>query len=237
MQAQKLLESDIKARLINHLYKKGRINSDSVVISELTISDFSRRVDLVVANQNGLTAYEVKSASDNLSRLTGQVDDYLRHFDKVIVVADTKHIKSTLQITPHNVGVIEISGDNFIVRRRGTKTRVSKKTPLISFLTTSEISKLLPANLKLSNRVSKRNEALKATSVKRLRAEVYNFLRRKFASTSNQLLEKLDSGIDISALDIEDLSIYIPERRLREEKKAQKSQLWSSWASELSLTA
>ncbi|EIO3983025.1 sce7726 family protein [Vibrio vulnificus] len=233
----KLLESDIKARLINHLHKKGRLNSDSVVISELTICDFSRRVDLVVADQNGLTAYEVKSASDNLNRLAGQIDDYLKHFDKVIVVADTKHIQSALQTTPNHVGVIEISSNNFIVRRRGLKTKVSNKLSLISFLTTSEISKLLPVNIKAANRIILRDEALKNTSIKRLRAEAYNYLHRKFESTSHQLFEKLDSGNDITAQDIEELSIYIPERRLKEQKKAQKSQLWNDWADELSLTA
>ncbi|EHH1035569.1 sce7726 family protein [Vibrio parahaemolyticus] len=237
MHTPKLLEADIKARLIKYLHERKHLSDDSLVISELTIGGFSRRVDLVVATPNGLTAYEIKSASDNLSRLTGQVQDYLKHFDKVIVVADTKHIQSALQSTTTNVGVLEVSGDKFIVRRRGVKSKVSNKSSLISFLTATEISKLAPSNIKSSNRTCQRNEVIKTASIKRLRTEIYKYLHRKFSLTSNNLLDKLNSGAEISTQDVEELSIYIADRRLQNQKKAQKSQLWSAWEAELSLSA
>ncbi|EGQ8000409.1 hypothetical protein D3N24_14960 [Vibrio vulnificus] len=237
MHTPKLLEADIKARLITHLYNKGHLSDDSLVISELTIGGFSRRVDLVVATPNGLTAYEIKSASDNLNRLTGQVEDYLKYFDKVIVVADTKHTPQALKSTDKNVGILEVSGNKFTIRRRGIKSKVSNKSSLISFLTATEISKLATSSFKSSNRARQRNEVLKTISIKRLRTEVYKYLQRKFSLTSKNLLEKLNSDTELSTQDIEELSIYIADRRLQNEKKAQKSQLWSTWEAELSLSA
>lgn len=237
MNSQKLLEADIKAKLVNHLYKKNRIYSDSVIVSELTIGGFARRVDLVTANSNELIAYEIKSASDNLSRLSGQIDDYLKYFDKVIVVADSKHIDSILKLTPHNVGVWELSNEQFTTKKRGVKVRIADKSALASFLTTSEITKLIPTIYKSYDRISRKEIMLKENSVKKLRKEVYEYLYRKFSINTHKLLRKLDSGSIISPLDIEQLSVYISERRAIEKEKALKSKLWKEWEIELSSEA
>lgn len=237
MKEKKILEADIKALLIKNLHSKGRLKDDSLVVSELTVGDFSRRVDLVVASPKELIAYEIKSASDNLNRLTGQINDYLKYFDKVIVVVDSSHINSTLKIAPANVGVWEFSKGKFIIRRRGIKSILKDKTALSSFLTTADVTKLTPTIYKSYDRISKREFMLKANSSKKLREEVYDFLFRKFSITSNLLLDKLNAKNHISSSDIEELSIYIPERRIKEQKKALKSQIWQAWEAELSVTA
>lgn len=229
-----MLEADIKAHLVNHLYKKCRLTDDSLVVSELTIGGFSRRVDLVVATPKELIAYEIKSASDNLSRLSGQVNDYLKYFDKVIVVADSTHIDATLQLAPENVGVWELSKEKFIAKRRGIKTTVKDKKALASFLTATEISRLTPTAYKAYDRSKQRELMLRANSAKKLRGEVYEFLYRKFSATSHKLLNKLDTKANVTPIDIEQLSVYIPERRAKEQKKALKSQLWQEWEAELS---
>lgn len=237
MKDQKILEADIKAHLINYLNEKHRLSDDSLVISELTVGGFSRRVDLVVATPKELIAYEIKSASDNLNRLSGQTKDYLKYFDKVVIVADSKHASFALKLTPQNVGVWELSQERMIVRRRGVKSKIGDKSALASFLTGTEIAKLTPAGSKSYDRISRKELMIKATSAKKIRAEVYNSLYRKFSTTSRQLMSKLNAKADITAPDIEQLSVYIPERRATEKKKALKSQLWQAWESELSLSA
>ncbi|MBN3160315.1 sce7726 family protein [Pectobacterium brasiliense] len=228
-----MLESDIKIKLIKHLQEKGQVSENSILVSELTVGNFSRRVDLVIATQKELIAYEIKSASDNLTRLSGQVEDYLKYFDKVIVVADSRHIKSALQQTPKNVGVWELSHENFIIRRRGTKSSINEKFALASFLTNAELSKLAQINHKKINNF-KKDIVIEVTSIKTLRNEVYNCLHRKFSSTSRQFMNKLNSQLELKSSDIELLSIYIPERRAMEKKKSLKSQLWEIWEKELS---
>ncbi|MCW8336643.1 sce7726 family protein [Vibrio paucivorans] len=237
MDTPKLLEADIKARLINYLHEKNRISQSSVIISELTVGSFARRVDLVLASPTELVAYEIKSASDNLTRLQGQIDDYLKYFDKVVVVADSKHIESILQTAPKNVGVWELSEKRFTVKRRGVKAKVTDKSYIASFLTTPEITKLTPTIHRTHDRLKRKELVLKANSIKALRNEVYAYLQRKFSLTSQKTLEKLENGFMLNTSDIEKLSVYIPERRAIKRKKALKSKLWQTWEDELDLSA
>lgn len=234
MNSPKLLETDIKARLVNHLYKKGFIGDESVVINELTIGSFSRRVDLVVASPNELVAYEIKSGSDNLNRLLGQTIDYYKHFDKVIVVAAPKHITSILQLVPNHIGVWELSDRKVTIKRRGVKSKVTDKLYLTSFLNSYEITKLTPAHYKSLNRQKREESIHKTKSIGEIREEVYRYLNRKFSETSDHLKTKLKNGVFIEANDIEKLSVYIPERRAFEHKKSLKSQLWETWKTESS---
>jgi len=231
-----LLESDIKAHLLTHLYNKQLLTQDSLIASELTVGGFSRRADLAIINSREFIAYEIKSAADSLTRLPGQIHDYLKYFDKVIVVVDSKHLQSTLQNTPKNVGVWELSQKRFIVRRRGVKQVIKSKPALASFFTSSEITKLAPIGCKNESRSFQTEVILKVNTVKALREITYKLLHRKFSQTSKQFLKKLSRKIAITHLDIEELSIYIPERRALEKRKALKSQLWKTWEAEQSLT-
>ncbi|MGI2125086.1 sce7726 family protein [Shewanella oncorhynchi] len=232
-----MLEDDIKALLINELSRRGQISSDSLIISELTVGGFSRRVDLVFARPKELIAYEVKSSSDNLNRLSGQIKDYLRYFDKVVVVVDSVHIKNTLKIAPKNVAVWELRDGKFIIKRRGVKTIVKDREILSSFLTSADISKLVPSEYKNFSVLDKRKLVSDRTNFKVLRGLVYELLYRKFSATTSKLMERIDAEKSISSIDIEQLSLYIEERRTIEREKAQKSKLWKIWADELSISA
>lgn len=232
-----MLEVDIKAHLLTHLHRKHLITEDTLIASELTVGGFSRRADLAILSSKDFIAYEIKSASDNLNRLSGQIHDYLKYFDKVIVVVDSKHLKATLQSTPENVGVWELVKKQFIVRRRGVKQKIKDKSALSSFLTSNEIAKLTPVSLEKDDRKSQKKYMLKANTAKDIREVAFKLLHRKFSQTSFHFLQKLNNKVEITNLDIESLSLYIPERRALEKKKALKSKLWEIWEAEQSLIA
>ncbi|CAQ83853.1 MULTISPECIES: sce7726 family protein [Photorhabdus] len=69
-------EDSIKAALIDWLIERNELNDNAVLINELPIANFSRRVDLALANGK-LHAYEIKSDSDSLARLEGQISTYI----------------------------------------------------------------------------------------------------------------------------------------------------------------
>ncbi|MGQ7745407.1 sce7726 family protein [Pectobacterium brasiliense] len=140
--SDKVLESSIKSLVINHLFLENHdasITNNKFIINEFSIANFSRRVDLVLAKDNQLFAFEVKSEFDSLTRLKGQVDEYLEHFDKVTVVAATKHIEKALQLTPKNVAIWEISETQLKVIRKGRTKKIADKFKFIKMMTLNEL--------------------------------------------------------------------------------------------------
>lgn len=68
----------------------------------------TNKADAVILNGTS-TVYEIKSERDKLCRLEGQLDSYLRIFDKVVVVADECHRNELLEILPRSVGLMILS--------------------------------------------------------------------------------------------------------------------------------
>lgn len=138
----KAFESSIKALIINKIFiKDDRMPSadNKFIIDEFSIANFTRRVDLILANNYKLYAFEVKSDFDSLIRLKGQVDEYLEHFDKVTVVAASKHIDKALQLTPEQVAIWEVSEGKLKIIRRGKVIPITDKFKYIKMMTLVEL--------------------------------------------------------------------------------------------------
>lgn len=60
----KLLEPQIKVKVLNKLIADGHLCVGDLVINEFTLASYTRRVDLVFGDQSYLYAIEVKSESD-----------------------------------------------------------------------------------------------------------------------------------------------------------------------------
>lgn len=67
------------------------------------------KADLVILNGTA-TAYEIKSERDSLARLSNQLEAYKLVFPKRCVIAGENHLSSILSATPHDVGVLVLSG-------------------------------------------------------------------------------------------------------------------------------
>ncbi|MCH1924529.1 sce7726 family protein [Shewanella sp. C32] len=135
-----MLEIEVKASFINYLRKRNNRFSDGVIVNEFVYDNFNRRADLLYIKGNRLFAYEIKSEADSLSRLPGQIDNYLGHFDKVIMVVATKHVGAVLDMTPSVVEVIEIKPEgNFKIIRRGKISKNIESRKLLNLLKVKEI--------------------------------------------------------------------------------------------------
>lgn len=138
-------EKEIKALLIDWLFDKGMIN-DAVIINEMVVANWSRRADIAVANGR-LYGFEIKSHFDTLKRLPGQVESFQAHFDKVVVVAASKFIRSIERDYPAEIGILEVyevSGRARIRQvRAGRICEVKDVLKLTSLITKSELEKFV----------------------------------------------------------------------------------------------
>ncbi len=84
---------------------------DTRVVDELVLLRGSCRVDVAVINDT-MHGYEIKSGSDNLSRLPSQQAAYAKVFDRMTLVADEKHVEEAVKIVPPCWGLIAVSRRN-----------------------------------------------------------------------------------------------------------------------------
>lgn len=95
------------------------VGRDARVVSEMPICGGSSRADLVAIN-GLLSAYEVKSARDSLSRLESQATYYGRCFERVTIVCASRHLAKALERIPEWWGVLEVDetkGAGFVKHR------------------------------------------------------------------------------------------------------------------------
>ena len=114
------------------------------IIEEKTMG--KSRADIVMVTTYELVGIEIKSDADTYARLSRQVRDYDRFFDKNIVVVGTSHAMHIEEHVPPYWGIItveEVEGelDFYVLRKAGVNPKFDLKNKL-SFLWRTELQKL-----------------------------------------------------------------------------------------------
>ena len=177
------LEIDIKSLVLNYLLEKQMVRPENLVINEFTYGNFSRRVDLAFIKNNEIYGIEIKSEFDTLNRLDGQVKEYLKVFDKVIVVVATKHLDHTLELLPESVALWEFNGERFKVVRRGKKVKIRDKSIFIDLMRVADLIKVSNCS-GLSYETRSRRELSKVVSnlsTTKLREAAFTALFRRYS--------------------------------------------------------
>lgn len=134
-------EIQIRELLIKELAKQHPHNTE--FLAELPIANFSRRVDLVMAN-GSLSGFEIKSEQDSLLRLVGQLETYTRYFENVTVVCATKHLRNVKEMVSSDVGIWEFNGE-MLIEHQAPTYRPLPKSSWLSFLNVVGLKALLKA--------------------------------------------------------------------------------------------
>lgn len=146
-------ETSIRTVLLNFLKKED--DPSCVFLSELCVDGFSRRADLVVANGH-LAAFEIKSASDKLSRLEGQLECYKRNFEATTIVCSNKHLLGVRKLVQPGIGILTVSEDGELKEVRRAKLSGISKGAWLDYLPVAELRKLLKIHGLSSRRLGDR---------------------------------------------------------------------------------
>ncbi len=102
-----LHDADIRDDLCDYLEEKfGKVR----FFDELTMG--RSRADIVVVTEEGLVGVEIKSDADTYDRLSRQVKDYDRFFDRNYVVVGTSHALHIREHVPDYWGVITVEEES-----------------------------------------------------------------------------------------------------------------------------
>lgn len=230
---QNLHEAHIKVAIINRLLKSGFIDKNSVIIDEFTVNRYERRADLVVITKQSMVAFEIKSERDSLKRLEAQVKTYSQYFDKVIVVADRKHMKNIVHVLPRNIGIWEFNQNDLKETQRGRKQpfKAEKKESLLKLLTVSELLQLARKNNILVVKAHRTFliKKLNIISIKTIREFTTAFIAARYRESSDKFLIKVNNNKQVSVEDLPLLSKYKSKRKTLEKQKESLKKLWEAF--------
>lgn len=138
-------EAHVKAAVIDRLLAGAHLDDDAVLISEMTVANWSRRADVVLANGK-LWAFEIKSDADNLARLPGQIETFRAYFEKFTVVAAERFEPAILAMVPDGVGVWIVDAGGTLKQKVAARQATLSKEAYASLMTVTELRRLLGAN-------------------------------------------------------------------------------------------
>lgn len=214
-ESEMLSEVEIKAKILEKLLRDGKIQKESLIFNEMNLSGKARRLDLAYITRGEMVAIEVKSEKDSLSRLSGQLDEYLKYFDRVVVVAASRFTNEIISLAHSEVEVLEISGDEFKTIRRGRKIKAISKESYLSLMTKREVSILArmagikAGNLPMYDLKVEVMKKMRTLSKERIKGVLIEGLTKRFALPSNRFLLKVYDSKQVSAADVPLLSPYL----------------------------
>lgn len=230
-------DKDIRKILINYLLAE---RQDIRIYQEKSIGS---SICDVMAVSSHLTGYEIKSDSDDYSRLDRQVSAYDGFFDKNFIVISQKHKKSAGNKIPRHWGIICIEQDNVeVLRRAADNPNVSRRSQL-TVLWKLELKNILVKNSMpmyaqkdknyISYQISK--QVVPAILGKQIAYELYNrdysyydakdFTIKNDSNTSQtplfELIERVAED-DTNSFTLEEwISLYSKAKEIQQEKQKQ----------------
>jgi hypothetical protein len=191
-------EKEIKAAVLDKLLKAGQIDLSSLVFSEMNLARKARRVDLGYIRDQEMVAIEIKSEKDSLFRLEGQLEEYRKYFDRVIVAVAGKYVEGVLAIAEDDVAVWEVTSDGLKVIRKG---RLIKNISRRIGITPSDL-----AMYELKMEVSSRLNKISKSDVKDI---LLGGISKRFSMPSNRFLVKVCAFGSVRPSDVVLLSPYL----------------------------
>lgn len=151
------IRQDMKAQLPRLLGKTTKAR----LVEEMEICAGKARADMAVIADR-LIGIEIKGPRDNLNRLPGQVDQYSKCFDEVLLVVHEQLAKDAIRLVPQWWGVIvgsEKDGTNsYDLKRQPAQNRCVDVDSVLALLWRQEIDALFVQFLGVASpiRTSKR---------------------------------------------------------------------------------
>lgn len=219
-----MLESDLKASVLNTLRSSGAMRAGDIIASEFVLGRKNCRADLAILSDEFI-GIEIKSEHDGLKRLESQLDSYLTSFDKVHLVVAEKHLVAATRLVPSSVSLW--------VESRRTLTQVTSGGPsrlsaagLADLLTLDELKKLVGPQGRTQR--SALMFAAAALPSRDVRGAVLTSFRRGYQNTSASFWEQC-KGRKIREEHLALLSPYADARRQHANANAQAKEFWRNW--------
>lgn len=190
----KMKDADLRKLLLDDLINKYGQDPTTCIINELGIDFGASRIDVAVVN-GIMHGYEIKSESDNLSRLPRQVEYYNKLFERMTIVTCSKYLDEILEIIPSwwGVSIVSQKKDRLISKRKGRLTSSQDKHLLLKLLWKNDLENLvdhlgLPKKYKRMRKNKLISLFMEEAEVSTIRPFVYSVLKERKSDSYNSLI-------------------------------------------------
>lgn len=134
-----MTELQIKKALVEFFVKK---NDDLILGAEVSFQYGERRADIITIENGLATAYEIKSAGDNISRLEYQLESYKSFFDFCYIVCEKNHLNAIRSSVSKNFGIIVVDDSSLKFIRKSHQFKMHDKEVLASYFPINRLKQL-----------------------------------------------------------------------------------------------
>jgi hypothetical protein len=193
--ASALDERRLKACVIDRLLSSKHVDDDAVILTELTVGNWARRADIVLANGR-LWGFEIKSERDRLVRLRGQLEAFTNYFEKFNLVVAERFENDAFTMSPDFVGIWVSDKSGNLVQRRPPKQKTLTRAGYLDHLTASDLRLLLVCNgLKIGGAMHRRDlvRLAQELSVSDLAQAARAAVKRRYVAIYRAFLQQKES--------------------------------------------
>lgn len=166
---------EIKLSVIDYLIKK---YPEIIIGNEVMYGTAKKVVDLVALYEGQTYAIEIKSEKDNTRRLHGQLKEYARIFDYIIIVTHPKHTAEIMSLWKAKASILEILNKEIVVKTP-LKRNKPLKSEMIHSINTSYLKKFLSLSKTEEIANSIRSQIARKYKVDDIHQMLYEFLKLK----------------------------------------------------------
>lgn len=186
----KLNDKDIRKIVLEHVRKF----KDVKVREEYTTYSGKSRADIVAINSH-INAFEIKSDYDSLNRLSSQVKEYDRNFEKNYIVVGNKYIDRAINCVPRHWGIVHVyKRNNNIVFQNCRRPILNPNLDFKYFLgliESKELKKLvIKSNMHTGLTQKEIKKLFKYNLINKLDKNFSKYQKRKFMKPARELIKK-----------------------------------------------
>ena len=192
---------EIRRHFHRRILRRQHAQEDTIVIDELGLNHGKCRADIAVINGR-FVGYEIKSDSDSLHRLEGQVESYSDVFDKASIVVGDRYINSIQSHIPKWWGVIvSVRGSkgavNFEIIRKAQKNKSVEPISIAKLLWRNEAIEILQKS-EISNKILRQPRSVlyeyiaNTLSICELRKSVRDYFKKRKNWRCHESLSRCD---------------------------------------------
>lgn len=201
-----MIEIDLKILLVEHLISH---YPEAIIAAEVPFLFGERRADIVMINDNKITAFEIKSEKDTPARLPFQIKSYKEFFDYCYIVLEPNNLQEIRKLIPQSIGIICISKNQTKKIRQSHSFKRQNKLTLASIFPTPTLKHLLKNSQSFQlSQFELAKQVAEIFTLKELKPLTRKFLIMKYAS--NFSLMKSEIYKKITADDIQTISRQTP---------------------------
>jgi uncharacterized pyridoxamine 5'-phosphate oxidase family protein len=184
----------LKCRIIDYLLLK---HPDMIIGNEIMFGSSRNAVDLLAISGNQLIAIEIKSPNDNLKRLSHQIKEYLKVYDKIIVFCSQDKIDEAQRLIKDKpIGLCCISEDTIKILIKPKINNSTNKKEMLASIPVYFLKKIFKLNRKSNSDETRHQLSQKSKQI--IHSSLLNFYREKLSKSFNLYMK--DKG-EVSCID------------------------------------